>query len=299
MTTPARGVTLNMNQTAMLTSERQSCSSTPITKSISDRLAVRLYRDSRPKFLEISPLHKGIALLFDNIELIGEGVGFGVPVVKYGDKTFFSTSAECTIKENEGGCTLTKSFILDAVSRKRVGKASYFNDDFYRFFRKLFERAYLCQKGYAPFFNRIMELRETMRLQTDFVRVTPRGTVTFNYSIQVGSIKIRTDLSRLELNGCEEILILNEQGATFFNKYSDSDGTTLFNEQIGAWQPVTANEASLSDAGENLTFTLTKNSGTLFRGFEKVRRRFSWAGLSYSLPPQSSTFDYVIGLRTC
>jgi hypothetical protein len=246
--------------------------------------------------LEASALHKGLVLVLDGKELVEEGLGFGVPVVKYEDKTFFSTSTKHAANCGAADSTLTKSFVIDAISRKRVGKTSYLNDDFYRFCRKLFEQAYLRNKSYASLFNRIMELRETMGIHTDFVKVKQRGMITMNYSIQPKSIKIKADLSRLELDGCQEILILNEQGSTFFNKYSDANGTTLFNEEIGAWKSVNARSASLSDAEGTLKFTLTKNSGRLFRGLERTKGRFSWAGLSYSLNPQSSIFNYDIKL---
>jgi hypothetical protein len=142
-----------------------------------------------------------------------------------------------------------------------------------------------------------MELREIMKVQTEFIKVRPRGAVTFKYSFQLGRIKIDVDLSCLDPDECEEILILNEQGSTFFNRYSDTDGTRLLNEKIGAWAMVSAAEASLSNSNETLTFTVARGPGMLFRGWEKTKSRFSWAGLSYSLPPQSFTFDYIIKLR--
>jgi len=236
-------------------------------------------------------------LIFDGEELIEEGVGFGVPVVKYNDKTYFSSSAECSIEENGNLCILVKSFVLDTVSRKRVWKTSYIDDQFYSFVHKLFERAYLGHKNLAPFFNRIMELRRIIKVQTEFTKVKPRGTITFKYSFQSSIIKINVNFSNLDLAKCQEILILDEQGSTFFRKYFDTDGLRLFDEGIGAWEVVKAKEASLSDAKEALTFTLrNKEPSVLFRGWEKTKGRFSWAGLNYSLHPGLPTFDYVIKL---
>jgi hypothetical protein len=112
----------------------------------------------------------------------------------------------------------------------------------------------------------IMELRAIMKVQTEFIKVKPRGKVTFNYLCQPGRIIINVDLSCLELDGCEEILVLNEQGSTFFSRYSDTNEARLSDEKIGAWEMVNASEASLSDPKETLTFTLARGSSTLFRG---------------------------------
>lgn len=61
----------------------------PLTLKVNDRICVRLYEDSRPCFLEVAPLQKGLVLLFDGKELVEEGMGFGAPVVKFKDKTIF------------------------------------------------------------------------------------------------------------------------------------------------------------------------------------------------------------------
>jgi hypothetical protein len=284
---------------AFVKDEGLSASSSPFTLPMDKRLSVRLYGDCHPNILEVAPLHKGLVLVLDGQELIEEGIGFGVPVVKYEDKTYFSRTAECRNLEDGDHPTLLKSFVLDTVSHKRIGKAAYINDKFYSVVRRLFERAYLAHKGLRPVFNTLMELRGTVKVQTEFVRVKPRGTVTVKYVCQPGNIWINVDLSNLELAGCKEIVILNEQGSTFFRQYFDSDGLRLFDGKIGAWEAVRAKEASLSDMRGTLRFTLERrNSSTLFRGWEKTRGRFSWAGLGYSLHSRPLAFAYVIKLKT-
>jgi hypothetical protein len=246
----------------------------------------------------VAPLQKGLVLVFDGNELIEEGVGFGVPVVKYKNKTYFSSSAYCSIDKNENGISLTKLFVLDTISRKRVGKSSYVNDEFYRFLHKLFEKAYLGSKRFFPFLGKVMELRQVLGIQTKFIRVEPKGAISVKFTIQQSSIEVQVDLSSLDKVGCEEILILNEQGSTFFGEYTDSEGLKLCDAKIGAWNEVRAKDASLSHIKGSLAFGLEKRDGSLlFRGWEKTKGRFAWTGLSYSLPPQLSLFDYVIRLK--
>jgi len=270
----------------------------PLSLQMGDRVLFRLYQDSRPNCLEVAPLQKGLVLVLDGSELIEEGVGFGVPVVKYKNKTYFSSSAHCSVEENEGGFSVTKLFVLDAVSRKSVGKSSYINDGLYRFLRKLFERFYLDGPRFFPFFDKIMQLRQVAGVQTKFIRVQPKGAIAVKFSIQPSSIEVQVDLSDLDKDGCEEILVLNEQGSTFFSKYADSEGIKLCDEKIGAWSEVKAKDAYLSVMKGSLAFGLEKHDGSLlFRGWEKTIGRFAWTGLSYSLPPQFSLFNYVIRLK--
>jgi hypothetical protein len=277
---------------------QNSFSGAPFTMPISKRASVRVYWDSRPNYLEIAPLQKGLLLMLDDEELIEEGAGLGVPVVKYINKTYFSSSAESSVEQEGNRCTIVKTFSLDTIARKRIGKSSYINENTYRFFRKLFEKEYLRRKKLSFFFNKLMEFRQTVGIQTEFIKVKPKGKVTIKYTVDASTIKIQVDLTDLEKAGCQEILVLNEQGATFFRKYTDTEGLKLFGETIGAWEKVTAHEASLSDAQETLKFTLIKQkTSSLFRGWEKTKGRFAWTGLSYSLTPNHSEFNYIIKIN--
>jgi hypothetical protein len=268
----------------------------PFTFKINDRLSVRLYQDCRPTCLETAPLQKGLVLLLDGKELIEEGVGFGVPVAKYKDKTYFPGSAKSWIETFEDHCTLVKSFVLDTISRKRLGRTSYVNETLYHFLHRAFELGYFTFPRFAQVAYGIMEIRKALKVETDFIK--PRGTATIKYICKPDEIQVAGELSLIELDRCKEILILNEQGATFFRRYSDSAGLVLFDHKIGAWSRIMADEASFSDLKQNLTFTArNKPSASFFRGWEKTKDRFSWSGLTYSLLPGIATFQYSLGLN--
>ena len=274
-------------------------SSKPLTLQIENNLSIRVYWDSRPNYLEIAPLQKGLVLLIDDLELIEEGAGFGVPVVKYMSHTYFSSSAESWIEKNVNYYAIVKSFALDAIARKRVGKASYINDTVYRLFQRLFEKVYLRHKKLSSVFNKIMELRRVLGVQTEFVKVKTKGKIRIKYTFEEGIIRIHVDLADLDRADCREVLVLNEQGSTFFRKYSDTTGLELLNDRIGAWEIVQAEEGSLSDNQETLKFTLSKHrESRLFRGWERTAGRFAWAGLDYSLNPNHSAFEYTIRLSS-
>jgi hypothetical protein len=269
------------------------------TQKLSDRLSVRIYKDCRPNCLETGALQKGLVLIHEGEELIEEGVGFGVPVVKYADKTFFSSQADVSIREIGYDSIITKVFTLDTVSLKKFGRATYINDSLYSPLRKAFESLYLKNNRLTPFFNKAMEFRDLANIKTEFIKVKPRGKVTMTYRCQSNNIDIRADFSEVTLNKCVEILVLNEQGSSFFQRYSDSSGLNLLGHKIGPWETGTADQASLEDAGRQVSFRLQSHRGTrLFRGWEHTRKRFSWAGLSYSMRPNNYIFAYSIGLSS-
>ena len=268
------------------------------TQKLTDRLAVRLYGDCRPNCCETGALQKGLVLLLDGRELIEEGMGFGAPIVRYKDKTFFSSTADVSIGKVGSDNILTKIYVLDTVSIKKFGKASYIDDDLYSPLRKTFQMLYLKHKKLSPLFNKAMELRDLANIKTEFMTVKPRGTITVTYRCQPTAINIQVDFSNTILNKCLEVIVLNEQGSSVFQRYVDSDGLILLGNKIGAWEKVTAERASLQSWRCEISFILQKEAGVqLLRGWEQTRKRFSWAGLSYSLPPNKCVFSYTIKLK--
>lgn len=271
----------------------------PITVNMGNRISCRLYSDTRPHYLEISQLQKGLVLMIDDKEVVEEGVGFGVPIALYKDEPYFSSSAECAV-QNEGKTkTFIKSFVMDTVSRKRFGKTICVNDGLYTLLHKGFHRVYVVKSLLTPFFNKLIELTKLLGMNTEFVKVKPRGVVTIKYEFHPDSIDVEASLSQLDKNGCKEVVVLNEQGASFFRKYSDSNGLILMDGQVGAWANVNADEASLANLEETISFSLSKVPNAIFlRGREKIRNRYSWVGLGYSLHPTISMLRYVIKLKT-
>ncbi len=269
----------------------------PVTFSASENLAFRLYPDNSPHNLEIATLQKGLILVYAGVELVEEGAGFAVPILKCADNTFFSSTAELYLEQlGSQWVVLRKVFFLDAISKKQVQGANI-NDGFYEAFRKTFERAYLERAALRPVFDWMMQLRQVLGVKTQFQQVASRGTVTVTYRCLPDQIGVHVDMSGLDGSSCQQILLLNEQGANAFRTYTDKDGL-LFDRQIGAWTKVTTPTATFQSPKHQLQFTLTNiSSAELYRGREQVKDRFSWSGLTYALTPGASTFDYFIHLQ--
>ena len=248
--------------------------------------------------METATLQKGLVLVYDGVELVEEGMGFGVPVAIYRDEPYFSSTAQCRIYENGGRKTLEKSFAMDTVSRKRIGEEAYFNGGLYSIFHRIFHAVYTLNLPLTSVFERFIASASAVGFNTEFVRVKPRGFVTLRYALQGDSVLFEASFDHLEKCGCEQVVLLNEQGADFFERYFDSSGQTLNSSEIGAWQPVRACEATLHNSREKIGFSLrSQPNAVLLRGREAIKGRYSWVGLSYSLRSLKKTFKYFVRLE--
>jgi hypothetical protein len=269
-----------------------------LTLRANDHVCLRLYSDTRPHCLETATLQKGLVLVLDGVELIEEGMGFGAPVSIYRDEPYFSSTAICKSIGEGDSRTLVKSFVMDTVSRKRIGEAAYFNGGFYSLIHRVFHKFYTSNTTLTPVFNRFIDSASLIGVSTEFIKVKPRGTVNVKYSLRDESVVVEASFNNLEKLGYQQTVVLNEQGAGFFKRYSDSNGQILEDTEIGAWVEVKAGEAALSDCGGTMGFSLKKTSNAvLFRGREAIKGRYSWVGLSYSLGDSNTPFKYAIKLK--
>ncbi len=257
-------------------------------------MSLRVYPDNKPENLEIARLQKGLVLVVNGSELIEEGAGFGVPIAKYSDLTYFAKTATVYAeKQNENLTIITKVFLLDSVSKKRIHGA-FINDKLYSIIHKAFEKAYIHQGKMRSTFDWIMRLRKLIGIETHFSNASPRGIATVVYHCYPDQIKISADFSELKKENCREILILNEQGANFFRRHR-SGGKVLEDIKIGAWSKVDSGKGEYSDLQGRISFSMEKIDGsTLYCGWEYVKDRFSWAGMTYALNPKVSIFNYTI-----
>jgi hypothetical protein len=263
--------------------------------SINDSVVLRIYSDQRPMNLETSSLQKGVVLEHNKQEVIGEGLGFGVPLVKYNDKTFFSGTSEIILDSATN--IIHKKYVLDTISKKYY-KGNLISDKIYRPIHRAFTFFYLIFKPLRFFFDYLMHLRETVGIQTSFHKTEPRSTVYMTYQITGNKLHVKADFSKIKSDNVEEFVVLNEQGAMFFKSYSDSEGTELYNEMIGPWHIVEAEKASLIDKSRDLSFTLWNlDTASMVRGWENVPGRLSWTGLNYIFKPEIKKMAYSILIK--
>ena len=137
--------------------------------------------------------------------------------------------------------------------------------------------------------------KKKLDLREAFFEEHSLGCVRASYLIS--NSRIDVELRFPKVDGCTELIVLNEQGANWFDIYQDSDGLILKGDRIGSWNRIKATYASFRDQEDGLAFTLKRVEGArMFRGRELVTGSLAWSGLAYVLPPLTEKFAYSIEL---
>jgi hypothetical protein len=262
------------------------------TIRISDLISLRVYRDTRPRNLKIANLQKGLILVYEGNELVGEGTGFGLPVLVCSDQTYFSGSSTIRVSQQDDRWSIHKEFIMDRTARNRFKNITLEN----RLARDLV--AYLprlYQMHPKLRFLRLKGVTQRIDISTSFVQTKPIGKVNVIYAIDKQRISISADFKNLERDKLEKMFMLNEQGSRFFRKYSDSQRTQLEDSKIGAWDGIQAEWASLKLTDNEVGFRLWKKKNSILRrGREYLKDSLDWVGLDYELSPETLLFEYPI-----
>lgn len=262
------------------------------TIPFSDTAAIRVYSDTKPHCGKISDLQKGLVLVCGGAETVGEGAGFGFPVLVYSDETYFSGTSKVRVSRHDDCWLVVKEFTMDRIPRNRFRNIKLEN----RKARTLighFSRLYQERPQFR--FLTLKEVTKKMQIGTSFAIVKPVGKVLVTYEIRKPIIQVKANFHDVEKGKLRKIFILNEQGSTFFYRYFDSQGTELTDKRIGAWDKVIGEWGSLSASENGFGFRLwKKEDGILRRGREYVKDSLDWVGLDYEVNPSKTKFNYGI-----
>lgn len=244
-----------------------------------------------------SRIQKGLILGCEDRDLSEEGIGFGAPVFKFEEGAIFPGSWRARIEEHEDSTLIIADYAMNlaakTVRRGQLMKSS----SFYRArdaFSSLHRNHPSLRKGLS-FSSAIF--RKAFQLDDIFAEVPPVGLVSALYTIK--GCEIRTELSFSKGNGCSEVIVMNEQGASYFDTYRDSDGLILQGDDIGSWDETSAEVASFINPADRIAFTLNKaKDARMFRGMERSPKRLAWSGLAYVLPHGTERFAYSVTIST-
>ena len=264
------------------------------TFPISDSVALSVYLNTKPQNMKTADLQKGLIFVYKGVDVVGEGTGFGVPILKYSDETYFSGSSTLNVHKQGNLPVIRKEYFMDMVARERFRNLKLEN----RKIRTLIDYMSMLYQKYKRLDRSILLVKGLLLrfgVQPSFIRIPSKAKVTVTYIIDRRRIRVEMNFSLLDRTNLEKVFVLNEQGAWFFRTYSDSDGLRLVDEEIGAWTDVKAQSAKITDYHERIGFSLKNVSGGILRrGREFLKESLDWVGLDYELSPENDSFEYEI-----
>jgi len=265
------------------------------TIPLSSCLALRLYSEAKPHNWQIADLQKGLIIVYKGVEAVGEGTGFGVPILVYSDEIYFSGSSQVYLFQRNHFKIIRKEFLMDTVERRKIGKVNLESRRLRaiaKYQAELYQK-HRCFRFLMPLSIESLSIR--MGVRNGFVKTNPVGKVIVTFSISQNRVRVIVDFSLLKRKDFKKILILNEQGARYFRRYSDSNGMELIDKQIGGWGEVDAVWASITDLQGRVGFRLWEvENSVLSRGREFLEGCLDWIGLDYEIDPRKATFEYEI-----
>ena len=258
---------------------------------VSDSIFLRLYSDTNPHNWKIADLQKGLIFVHNGLEKVGEGTGFGFPILGYADETYFPGTATIDGSQHGSCISVCKEFCMNMISRNNLKSVILENQKARALLRYL---ADLYQKHRHLRFLHAKNFFTNIGIKSSFVRTPPVGNVRISYIISKRLIHVKADFSLCNRKKPQKIFLLNEQSSKLFRRYSDANHTELFDKQIDAWEPVQADWACLTSIDKEFGFKMWRTEGFLRRGREFISNSMDWAGLDYEIDPRITSFEYDI-----
>jgi hypothetical protein len=247
-----------------------------------------------------SRLQKGFQLLDRGQNLAEEAVGFGVPVLKRGLQTIFPGNVTLTWVRRDSIWDISAVFELDLVEKiSRVGKGNVENELLYA--AKNISAAVIRR---LPFSRALLtaissRLRSMFHWETTYAKAGFSTMVKVSCSVEEETGKVNVELVTDDLPpSVTEVIMMNEQGAHYFDRYGDTSGISLQGEEIGCWDEVNAEEAWFESSARRVAFRLARVEGArLYRGRELIGSRLAWAGFGYSFLPSIKRLQYEMRIE--
>jgi hypothetical protein len=245
-------------------------------------------------------LQKGFLLLDQGLELAEEAIGFGVPVLKRGLQTIFPGAVALTWQRRGSTWEITALFKLNLVEKiSRGGNENLENRLVYSVKNLLAAVIRHLPVFRGPLTTISSKLRRMFNWETTYADAGFSTVVKMLYTIEEKTEKIIFEIDTSDLvPSITEVVVMNELGAHYFDRYLDTSGISLEGEEIGCWDDVNAKEAWFESSARQIAFRLRQVKGArLFRGREMIGSRLAWAGFGYSFPPSIKRLQYEVRIE--
>ncbi len=256
-----------------------------------------------------APIQKGLLPRppSDSIELCGEGLGFGTPILQYRRDFYFPGSAIIYHEEREATHHWIKVFQFNLIERKQHGPLPSI-DTFSWTLPRLHNRIYKTRTGrqflklFAVLTDKGFQRLGKQFAPHHFIPVESRGESRCHFllSKRKRDIDIQIRFDTIVRNNLQFIFIANELDGRHFSRYWDSSELYLKGNQIEPWAKIAGRWAIFYAPVLNFGFRVNIPKGaTAFRGREVFAGQgIFWSGILLRFPKSTTTCQYQIQYGT-
>ncbi|MFW9850393.1 MAG: hypothetical protein ACFFF4_14770 [Candidatus Thorarchaeota archaeon] len=261
-----------------------------------------VYEDTRPQHGLSSPLHKGLIPVKreGQISLAEEGLGFGLPILRYKRDFYFPGSGQSPVNGlivNDSAWKCYKFNLIERSKKNQQDEVGSFSWVIPRLYHRLYEFPFLRKFLTLGRDKRQQVIKRNVEIQTTFHQVKSRGEACTSYTFNKNRNKItlKVELKNMVMNGLQHIYIMNELGGVIFDTYYDSLGNHLEGANIGEWNIISAKWGVLYSEKLDLGFKVHVPSDTVaFRGREVIGNIICWSGIALRIQPDRPIVQYDI-----
>ena len=263
------------------------------------KLSISNEQDGHSKY-PTARLQKGLLLHYRSENLAEEAVGFGLPVIKCGLQSIFPGNVDLSVQAPDPFWVISADYKLNLVEKlARPNSAILKGKSFYTLKNIMAALLRQCPPLRAPLTILSSSLRRVFGWVTIYEAAETTNDLRLIYTVDPvkGNLSVKASTASSLSGTVTELILMNEQGAHYFDCYLDSSGNSLSGKQIGCWDEVNASRASFACTTYGISFSLSQQPGSrLFRGRELVDSRLAWSGFGISFPLSSREIYYSLDL---
>lgn len=268
-------------------------------------LSFHISDTSAPQSGKSAPIQKGLIphLQNENVDICGEGLGFGTPILQYRRDFYFPGSASICHKDNDGSDLWAKQFIFNLIERKQHDPLTSI-DTFSWVLPRLHNRIYKTKNGrqllkLVALLNQwTFQARGKQSAPQYFIPVKSQGECQCQFLVRLKKrqIDVQVSFDTIVRNHLQFIYIANELGGQYFTQYWDSSGLYLQDNQIEPWAKITGHWAIFYAPALKFGFRVEIPKGiNAFRGREVFEAHdIFWSGILLRFPKSTITCNYQI-----
>jgi hypothetical protein len=272
--------------------------------SQNQRFGLYLSKDTKPKCGKAAPIQKGVipSRTEGGADLCEEGVGIGVPLLKYRRDFYFPGTATASEEGKITSQRAWKKFDLNLIDRHQKEGSSK-PEMFSWVYQRLYNRVYKTALGRSliDLSSRTagkMEVNVKRNIPA-FYRVASKGTIAVDYEFRNDKreILVSMNFEDIDRDGLQEVLVSNELGGVLFDQYTDDTGIHLEQDEITGWDRIKGGKAAFYSTEADLFFEVCiPEEQSAFRGREIIDDIIRWSGVIISLPPTVRSIEYRVRL---